>query len=167
MFVNFCFSQGKELSVFQIDSICLVNGRYGIADAKIKIENEKNEIIGSGGSSIKTYLNYYNQEYYNNLTREEKKRFIKEKDSELIRADYNENISYRNSNQENIFAQFYYYKNQLFYLKLKIKKNDIVLNFSLNQTEIEDEKEVDNELGLELKKWITEKNLEILKFYNN
>lgn len=166
LFANFCFSQDNELSVSEIDSICKANGRYAIADAKIKVENKKNEIIGSGGSSTKTYLNYYNQEYYNSLSREEKKRYNREKDSELIRADYTENISYKNSNQENIFAQFYYYKDQLFHLKLKIKKNDIVLNFSLNQTEIENEKEVKNELGLELKKWIIEKNLEILNFHN-
>jgi hypothetical protein len=166
LFANFCFSQDNKLSISEIDSICSANGEYGIADGKIKIENEKNEVIGFGGSSIKTYLNYFNQEYYNKLSREEKKRYNKEKDSEIIRADYSEGISYKNSNQENIFAQFYYHKDQLFYLKLKIKKNDTVLYFSLNQIEIENEKEIKNELGLELKKWIIEKNLEILNFHN-
>ena len=57
-FINFCFSQEKELSINEIDSICLANGRYAIADTEIKVENEKNEIIGSGGSSTKIYLNY-------------------------------------------------------------------------------------------------------------
>lgn len=167
MFVNFCYSQNVKLSISKIDSICTANGRYVIADAKIKVENEKNEIIGSGGSSTKTYLNYYNQEYYNNLTREEKKRYNKEKDSELIKANFSQNILYYNNIQESIFGEFYYYKNQLFYLKLKITKNDIFYNYILNESELESEKEIKNELGLELKKWINEKNLEILKFYNN
>ena len=167
LFINFCFSQGNELSISEIDSICTLNGRYGIADAKIKVMNEKNEEIGFGGSSTKTYLNYYNQEYYKNLSREDKKRYNREKDSELIRADFNENISYNNNNQESKFAQFYYYKNQLFYLKLKILKNDVVSYYMLNWSEIESKEETENQLSLELKKWIVEKNLEILKFHNN
>ncbi|WP_276979753.1 hypothetical protein, partial [Flavobacterium filum] len=132
----------------------------------IKINNEKKKLIGSGRFSIKTYLNYYNQEYYNNLSREEKKRYNREKDSELIRADYNENISYDDNKPESIFAQFYYYKNQLFCLKLKISKNEKVLNFLLNQSEIESEKKIKNELGLELNNWIIEKSREILEFHN-
>ena len=41
LFANFCFSQDNELSVTEIDSICKANGRYAIADAKIKVENKK------------------------------------------------------------------------------------------------------------------------------
>jgi len=164
LFVNFCFSQNERLSISKIDSICEANGTYGTTESDIKVSNE---IIGSGGSSTKTYLNYYNQEYYNSLSREEKKRYNKEKDSELIKANFSQNILYYNNIQESIFGEFYYYKNQLFYLKLKITKNDIVYNYILNESELESEKEIKNELGLELKKWINEKNLEILKFYNN
>jgi hypothetical protein len=167
LFVNFCFSQNEKLSITKIDSICNANETYGRMKGDINVKNEKNEIIGSGESSIKTYLNYYNQEYYNNLTREEKKKYNKEKDSELIKANFSQNILFYNNIQESIFGEFYYYKNQLFYLKLKITKNDIVYNYILNESELESEKEIKNELGLELKKWINEKNLEILKFYNN
>ena len=167
MFVNFCYSQNEKLSISKIDSICNANGTYGRMKGDINVKNEKNEIIGFGESSIKTYLNYYNQEYYNNLTREEKKRYNKEKDSELIKANFSQNILYYNNNQENIFAEFYYHKNKLFYLKLRITKDDIVYNYTLNESDIESEKEIKNELGLELKKWIIEKNLKILKFHNN
>ena len=167
LFVNFGFSQNERLSITEIDSICDKNGIYGRMKGAINVKNENNEIIGSGGTSIKTYLNYYNQEYYNNLNREEKKRYNKEKDSELIKANFSQNILYYNNIQESIIGEFYYYKNQLFYLKLKITKNDIVYYYILNESELESEKEIKNELGLELKKWINEKNLEILKFYNN
>jgi NADPH-dependent 7-cyano-7-deazaguanine reductase QueF-like protein len=167
LFINFCFSQNEKLSIEKIDSICNANGTYGRMKGDINVINENNEIIGSGGTSIKTYLNYYNQEYYNNLTREEKKRYNKEKDSELIKADFNQNILYSNNNQESIFAEFYYYKNQLFYLKIRVNKNDNIYTFTLNQSEFESKNEIKNELGLDLKKWGTEKNIEILKFHNN
>ncbi|MBC8882686.1 hypothetical protein H9X57_02625 [Flavobacterium piscinae] len=80
LFINFSFSQNEKLTITKIDSICEANGIYGISEGHIKInKKKKKKLIGSGRFSIKTYLNYYNQEYYNNLSLEEKKGTMEKK----------------------------------------------------------------------------------------
>jgi len=164
------FSQDKVLSVKEIDSICDSYGRYGVADGIIKIENKKKEKIGAGRYSLTTYLNYYNQEHYNSLSREEKKRYNREKDSELIKGIYFQSIAY-SSYTENIFSEFYYFNNEFFFVKIKVEQIDKngktqVENFNLTYQDYTESKSIKNPLLFEVQSWIRKKNFEILKFYN-
>ncbi|MFN3754993.1 hypothetical protein [Flavobacterium sp.] len=158
------------MTIKEIDSICESNGRYGVANGVIKIENKKKEKNGSGSSSLTTYLNYYNQEQYNSLSREEKRRYNREKDSELIKGIYFQSIAY-SSYTENVFSEFYYFNNEFFFVKIKVEqiekngKTQVEI-FHLTYKEYIESKSIKNILSFEVQSWIREKNLEILKFHN-
>jgi hypothetical protein len=179
LFSGVCFSQGKVYSVVQIDSIAKVNGRWLLAEGTINSEKSTtstkkqkngNVVKGKGGFSIKTYVNYYNQEYYDNLTRDEKKRYNREKDSELVKAIYNQVLFYDDKSGEKIFAEFYYHDTTLFYVKVKYtlisessKEESQV--FELNADDIADPKPVKNVLWFDVKSWVNKKNTEILEHH--
>ena len=170
LIATICNAQNKEYSISKIDSICNLNNAYGHLDSRIKITNNRNKIIGKGGYSISTYLNYFNDENYNKLSDQEKRKYNHEKDSELVKATCYQTIEYLNKSIETRSCEFYYFDKKLFNLKLEVSRqnknqNKEVLKYSLNQIEIESGKPIKNIFLLELQKWVSEKNIEILKFH--
>jgi hypothetical protein len=87
----------------------------------------------------------------------------------LIKADYHQTINYKNSYLETIFTEYYYYQNEVFYLKIEItlKENgkETIINYNFNKLELDDDKEIKNIFLIDLKKLIKEKNNTILEFY--
>lgn len=179
LFSTLCFSQNKVYTTVQIDSIAQVNGRYFIGDGTVTSEkkintkvtnmkdefvSEKDEVVkGRGSSTTKGYLNYYNQEYYNKLTNNEKKKYNREKDSELVKADFFQIIYYENKSWEEINADFYYRDRALFFARFKYNTESGSMAFELTGAEIQNAEPIKNEFQLDIKAWITEKNNEILK----
>lgn len=166
----FCFSQNEILTTQQIDNICLKKGTYGNADGKIEIK-ENDKIIGSGGSSTSFYINHYNEENFNNLSREEKKYYNIEKNSELIKGRYHEGKVFTNGNIERLDAHFYYYDTKLFFVKIKIfvkyNNKEETQEFHLTEDDLREGKPIKNLLLFDAQSWVQKKNIEILKFYKN
>lgn len=162
----------------QIDSIAEANGRYMIGDGVVtsekkvntKVTNKNGELVadkdeiikGRGDSTTKTYLNYYNQEYYEKLTKKEKKTYNREKDSELVKADFSEVINYENKTWTKITANFYYHNNTLFFARVKYATEIGMHDFELTSAQIQNPDPVENKFQFDIKAWITEKNNEIL-----
>ena len=170
LFSVFCFSQNKVLTIKEIDSICSIKGTYGNADGVIEVK-QNNKIIGSGGSSTSFYINHYNEENYNNLSREEKKYYNIEKNSELIKGRYSEGVVFNNGNIERFEGHFYYYDKKLFFVKIKVlkKENDKEQSqeFYITEDELSEGKPIKNILLFDAQAWTRKNNLEILKFYNH
>ena len=174
LFSAVCFSQGKEFSTVQIDSIAQVNGSYTVMNKAINskkniivqlksaqgkvYEEKQREIEGKGNSSITTYLHY-------DL---EKKMHEQEKDSELIKAVYYHNITYEDMSYDKITAQFYYRDMILFYIKISYitkepDQSEKMKEFALKASELENPELIKSSLLLDLKPLLESTNKEILK----
>lgn len=166
-------AQDEEFKLTQkFDSISAVNGRYGIKEGKIETKNRKGRILGRGGFSYQIFVNYTDDEFYANLSKNEKQKYSRK--SELIKGYFHQVIHNTNSFTENIYSDFYYQNNELIYVKIKIirsenEKKDQIQSFSYNlkRDNIENEKYLKNEFLFEYRSFIREKNNEILNFYNN
>lgn len=178
LFSSFCFSQNDLELANKIDSIIKNNefSRYGISEGLINSTKEifskkgKNTKInkGSGGFSISLFVNYTDDNYFNSLSTEEKKKYNRK--FELIKGKYHQVIHYENSYTQNIYSDFYYDDKQLFYVKIKIiiskkGKVDKTEEFGYSIKELEESKVFKNEFLFDTKSWVREKNEEILKFY--
>lgn len=167
---NVKFDPNKQFTTNEIDSICLKNGSYGNSDSSIEVKNKRKKTIGYGGSSITTYCCNLDQEIINNLSISEKKKYDFEKNSILIKANFHQTIHYKNSYSETIFVEYYYYNNEIFYVKIDItrkeNKKETTINYNLDKSELDNGKEIKNIFLIDIKKIIVEKNNEILEFYN-
>ncbi|WP_123922086.1 hypothetical protein [Flavobacterium sp. LM4] len=179
-----CFSQNvkidsiKQFTTNEIDSICKKNGRDIISEGRIstsiesKIKRNQTKILnGSGGFSYKLYVNHFNKENYDKLSKIEKRKYDFDKYSDLIKGDYHQAIHYENSYSENIYGEFYYFKTSLFYVKIKVirtenNKEDISETFNLSLSELNDAKVLKNIFLMDLKGFVNEKNNELIKIYN-
>ncbi len=166
-----CFSQ-NEISDYikKTDSICKVNGSYGNSDGKISIKNKKGKIVGNGRFGIATYLNFSNNNYYNSLSDTEKKKYKRE-NSELIKSSYTETIKYIDGSFMNVYGEFYYQNNSLFYVSVKVSQSDKIKKvetetFGLSSEDIKEGKPIKNLLLFDVQHWSHEKNIAILEFYN-
>lgn len=167
LFSQNLFSQNEYKLINEIDSICNINGKNTISDGVIEVKNKKKKIIGSGGFSIETFLKYSDEEIFNKLSKEEKKKYNREKYSELIKGYHHQVISYKHSYTENIYSQFYYQNNELFYFKIKIirtekNKTGETQNFEYSMKELEESKSIKNVFLFDVQSWVREKNKEIL-----
>ncbi|HKX87243.1 MAG TPA: hypothetical protein VJL37_11265 [Flavobacterium sp.] len=167
------FSQDHEFKLSQkIDSIATINGRYGISEGKIETKNRKGIILGTGGFSYQTFVNYTDNEVYENLSRVEKQKHRRK--SELVKGHFHQVLHNTNSYTENIDSDFYYQNNELIYVKIKIirskkeKKDQIqYFEYNLKRDNIENEKYLKNEFLFEYRSFIREKNKKIVDLYNN
>ncbi|WDO11720.1 hypothetical protein MH928_10285 [Flavobacterium sp. WW92] len=159
----------NNFSIAQIDSIASINGNYGNSDGRIEIKNQNGKIIGYGGFSITTYLFLPNKFDFDKLSKQEKRKVSKYKDAKLIKGNYNQAIHYKDYTIE-IYIQNYYNATELIYTKFKISRKEInkkeeTLEYNLDSSELNSGKEIKNEFLIEIKKFIKEKNEEILKFH--
>jgi hypothetical protein len=171
LFTSFCFSQNKEYSVTQIDSIVRLNGSYGTADGTTVLKNKHGKLIGSGGFSIEAYLNYFNQAYYDSLTNLEKRKYNRQKDSELIKGSYIYHVNYKAGGFQTIVSEFYYRNKLLLFAKVNVtQKNksgrEETQEFELTSDQINEGKPIKNVLLFDVQSWIHEKNSIVLQFYN-
>ena len=169
--LNTVFSQNKNLSIQQIDSISEVNGNYGTSDGIIEVKNKKKKVIGKGGFSISTYLNYSDDVYFNSLSIPKKKEYNREKKAELIKSTYNQSILYNNKSFQNVTSEFYYQNEELIFVKLTVTQQnkdqkEENQQFSLSKIEISESKPIKNTLLFDVQSWVRIKNLEIFEFYN-
>ncbi|UUF12699.1 MULTISPECIES: hypothetical protein [Flavobacterium] len=153
----------KQFTISQIDSICTndIDSRIYISDGKtggeIKIESsKKTEIIkGSGGFSYLIYAFHFNQDYYNTLTRKEQNKYNFRQNSTLIKGIYHWGIGYENFYGEEITGEFYYFKDALFHVKIKLvkteNKKDNTQILDLNIAELNDSKTIKNILLMDMK----------------
>ena len=101
--------------------------------------------------------------YYKKLSLNEKKKYDERKYCKFLRADYQRIINYEDGTYEKVNAEFYYNQNELFYIKYK------VLNFENNVENVKYHNlfvsELEKELieNQDLRKWIIDKNEEIIK----
>jgi hypothetical protein len=165
------FSQNEPLLITEIDSICNINGKSAISEGIIEVKNKNQKNIGTGGFSIKTFLKYTDNEIFNKLSKEEKKKYNREKHSELIKGYHHQGIHYKDSYTENIHSQFYYQNNNLFYFKIRIirtekNKADEIQNFEYSIKELEESKSIKNVFLFDVPSWVREKNKEILQLNN-
>ena len=171
LFSTVCLSQGKAFTTTQINSIVQLNEHYGVADGKTVIKNRHGKIIGSGGFSIQTYLNYFNQDYYTSLTNLEKRKYNREKDSELIKGTYFYNVTYTDGGFQTVESEFYYRNKILLYVKINvIQRNKFekekTQQFELSVDQINEGKPIKNVLLFDAQSWTYQKNIDILEFYN-
>jgi len=166
---NISHSQNEFEVTKKIDSISKINGKNAISDGVIEIRNKRNRAIGSGGESYKIFLNYSDEKYFATLSKEEKKKY--QRKHELIKGNHHQVIHYKNSYSENIYSDFYYQNNKLFYIKIKIirskkGKNDEIEYFEYTTKELEESKAIKNEFLFDVQSWVIEKNKRILDLYN-
>ncbi len=169
-------SNKRYFTIKEIDSICLKNGSPNIIsegkiESKVENSNKSNVVIGNGGFSNKIYLYHFNEAKYNTLTNIEKRKYDFDQYSSLIKGEYHEGINYRNSYSENIYGEFYYLNDLLFFIKIKIirtekNKEDISQIFNFSVSELNDSKSIKNIFLFEVKSWVKKRNDEILKIYN-
>ena len=168
------FSQKHEkldLTISEIDDLCkkesclnFHSGGHIKSELLIK-ENtgEEVKINGNGYSRIKTHAYSTDSLKIKTLTLEEKKRYDESKNCKFIRADYQSKVVFENGNYDIVIAEFYYNKNELFYVKYQeinfLDKIEYIKNYNLFTFEF------DRKLNEEqnLKKWIIDKNQEIIK----
>jgi hypothetical protein len=170
-----CFSQKNcnlDFSISEIDSLCKKESCLIIQDlgGKIEVEKIKNRdtekeirVIGKGYGGIQTHSYFSDFLNYKKLTQTEKRNYNESKHCKFIRADYRSTINYEDGTYEKVNAEFYYNRNELFYIKYK------ELNFENNIENVryynlfvfELEKELKE--NQDLRKWIVGKNEEIIK----
>ena len=147
-FTTFCFSQEKELTMSQIDSIALPNSIKTQAEGIVKRKNDKENYI-----FVTTYFN---------IKDSISKRIIK---GEFFEVENLESYSY--SFQYN----YYYQYDKPFYLKLKIYKTLVGVNnkesiiLELNEKELKSNKEINNTFSLKLRKRIKANNKSLLHYH--
>lgn len=136
LFASFCFSQEKEFSIIEIDSI--INTIKPNTEASGIIKNKKNKPIG--GFNITEY---------------------KLNNSKTLKVLYSENTENKKTYSYDYFAEIYYIQNEPFYIILTItRKNknqkDKTLKFELNKNEIKSDKEIKNIFLLNIKNKIND-----------
>lgn len=166
-----CYSQSKEFTIKEIDSICSLKKASSHSYGVIEIHNDKNKVIGSGGTGIATYSYNFDQEKINNLSSKEIKTYDLEKNIVLIKADYHQAIYYKNSYTENVYSEFYYQNNALFNIRIKVirtekNKKEHTELFEYTIEELNEAKSIKNILLFDVQAWVRDKNKEILDFYN-
>jgi hypothetical protein len=170
-----CFSQKickLDFSISEIDGLCKKESCLIIFDLGGKIESEKIKnrnaekeikIIGKGYDRIQPHSYFTDSLNYKKLTQTEKRNYDDSKHCKFIRADSQSTINYEDGTYEKINAEFYYNRNEFFYIKYKVlnfeNKIENIRYFNLFIYELEKEL---NE-NQDLKKWITDKNEEIIK----
>lgn len=170
LFITSSFSQKTELTVKQIDSICNFDDwdktTKSILEGIINVSDKRKKIIGEGGFSISLYSKYTDEKYFDSLTNNEKRKYIRKK--EFIKGVHHQVIHYKNSFTENRYTELYYKNQELSYIKLKFvrteNKEDKILNFEFSKEELDNLKSIKNEFLFEVKPWIIEKNNEIQYF---
>lgn len=168
---SFSFSQNREFSIKETDSICSLGNAYGHSDGKITIHNKKKEFIGNGGFSLATYQYHPDHEKFGILSAKEKRAYDLQKNAVLIKANYHKAVHYKNSYTENVYSEFYYRSNKPFYIRIKIlrtekNKPDLTEHFEYTKEELNNAKSIKNILLFDVQAWVREKNKEILDFYN-
>jgi hypothetical protein len=167
------FSQDAEFKLSQkIDSIATINGRYDISEGKIETKNKKGKILSEGRFSYQTFVNYTDNEVYENLSRVEKQKYKRK--SELVKGYFHQVQHNLNSYTENIYSDFYYQNNELIYVKIKIIRSEKetkdqiqYFEYNLKRDNIENEKYLKNEFLFEYRSFIREQNKKIVDLYNN
>lgn len=175
--ITICFSQNtiisrKQLSLKEIDSICLKNGRSITSEGKInkEIENKSKKSLSKGTFSYSLYLNHFNEENYAGLSNIEKRKYDFYANSELIKSEYHEIIYYNNSYSETIDGEFYYANDTLNYAKVKVvrskdKKEIESEKFNIGISELNETKVFKTTFLFDFKYWVLKKNEDILKIY--
>ena len=141
-FTTFCFSQEKELTISEIDSI--------VKTIRPKIESsgilkKKKKIIGGFGNTTYEYKKKLIYSYYNESTKDNEFKFIH-------------------------FYEFYYCNEKPIFIKINIEKTNIkenlkeVFKAELNQTESTSFKEIKNPFLINLRMKL---NKIIFDFINN
>lgn len=170
LFTTLSFSQEKELTVAQIDSICTINENYGFKIGHFILENDKKENIGKGHYEIKTYIFPKKDTIFNYKPTADD--VIKEiKKNKLIKATYVSNVYRTNLEESSIYCELYYFNSNLFYVKVTLSKSipnkDIITeNFEFAIDKKSKIKNVKNILGYDLNDIIHSFNSEILDFNN-
>lgn len=131
LFTTLSFSQNKEFSIIEIDS--MINLIKPISEESGIIRNKKNRIIG--GFSITDY----------NLN-----------NSKKLKVIYSENIITQKSYSYDYYLEIYFRQNEPFYIILSITRNSKneeaeTIKFKLNKEEIENEKEIKNTFLINIK----------------
>ena len=170
-----CFSQkicNLDFSIFEIDSLCKKESCLIIRDLGGKIESEKIKnrnaekeikIVGKGNHGIQTHSYFTDSLNYKKLTQTEKRFYNENKHCKFIRADYHSVINYEDGTYDKVNAEFYYDRNELFYINYKEvnfeNKVENVKYYNLFVSELEKELIANQDL----RKWIIGKNEEIIK----
>ncbi|MFB9080911.1 hypothetical protein ACFFLS_22450 [Flavobacterium procerum] len=184
--VTVCFSQNdsltsknREFSIQQIDSICEIKDyklvSKGMTGAEMKIESpgKATEIIlGKGTFSYTIHLFHFDEAYYNSLTRKEQNKYNFSKKTRLLKAEYSSGLFYENGFGEITKGEFYYFKDALFHVKIKLarrekNKKDTIQEFDLSIAELNNSNTIENILSMNLKNWITEQSDKIIKKYKD
>jgi hypothetical protein len=170
-----CFSQKIEkldFSISEIDSLCKKESCLIIHDLGGGIKAEKTikknaekeiKVIGNGYGGIKTHSYFTDSLNYKKLSLKEKRKYDESKYCKFIRADYHRIINYEDGTYEKVEAEFYYNRNELFYIKYKVinYENNINNVKYYNLFIFNIEKELNE--NQDLKKWIIDENEEIIK----
>ena len=167
---TFCFSQEKELTISQIDSICLIHANFGFIDNNYEIENEKKENIGKGYYEMKTYI--FPKETItldHEPTPEEVMNEIGK--NVLIKGTYNLKNNYNNLEKSEVNLEYYYHNSKLFFVKVILTKivpdeKPIVETFEFNFDKKTKLNDIKNILNCNLEGLIDNCNSQILSFYN-
>ena len=168
-FTIFSFSQEKELTVSQIDSICLIHKNYGFIDNQYEIENKKKENIGKGYYEMKTYI--FPKETItldHEPTPEEVMNEIEK--NVLIKGTYNLKNNYNNLEKSEVDLEYYYHNSELFFVKIILIKilpseTPIVEKFEFNIDKKTKLKSIKNILNYDLNGLIKNCNEQISRFY--
>lgn len=164
----FCLGQKIEkieFSVSDIDSLSKKETCFKISDFGYKIQVEKTfsdtnvRIIGEGYGGWKINAHFIDSLNYNNLSKEQKKRYNDKNTCIIIRADYLSSVSYEDKSIEMESIFFYFKRDEVFYVKYK--KNSYSLNFYFNDMEKE---LADNQ---SLKEYLINKMNEVRKVWTN
>ena len=174
LFVNFCFSQNEKLSISQIDSICTIHQNYGFIDNHYTISSEKKENIGNGYFELKTYIFPKEEIVFNDEPKTEElvEKIVSEiKKNQLIIGTCSAKNKYNNSDKSEVSCEFYYNKNELFYVKVILTKEIVNSEPIVEKFEFYFEKKVKikndkNILGMDLENFIKQNNEQIKDFYN-
>lgn len=142
LFVNFCFSQEKELTIHKIDSIA---------------KTSKNKIQSSGvvKKNKKTIGGFNSTEIFSNY--------------KLIYSTYEENSSYKET-KFNYFFEFYFSNDTPILINIYVTKTDIKTKIeerfetNLNENKIHSFKEIENPFSIKLRNKL---NSLLIDYLNN
>lgn len=174
LITNYCFSQQKELTISQIDSICTIHQNYGFIDNQYTISNEKKENIGNGYFELKTYIFPKKEIIFEDEPKTEElvEKVVSEiEKNQLIKGTCSAKNKYNNSDKSEVNCEFYYNKNELFYVKVILTKEIVNSEPIVEKFEFYFEKKVKikndkNILGMDLENFIKQNNEQIKGFYN-
>lgn len=171
---SICYSQNEVSKLIkEIDSISDLNEQYGIAEGKIDVKNSySGNSIANGGYSVSTFVKYDDEDIYNKLSIQEKKKHKRENHTILIKGKYNEVLHYKNRQTEIRKGEFYYVNNKLVYVNIVLKKMhktklQLKEQYGFTPKELDEIKVIKNVFLFDIKPWIYEKNNSILKLFNH